>query len=106
MVDVYTGDGSALTGSARVAQLERERMEEMLGRQEAEAKRAEIQHWRAAAVAQIEALQTGLAATDGELHQLEADSALRVQETAKARAQLARSRMADGNGAKGASNAV
>jgi circadian clock protein KaiC len=95
LVDVYTGAGSVLTGSARVAQLERERLEEILDRQRAEVKRAEIRRRRDATHAQIESLQADLAAADRELKQLEAVSMLRRKEAAGARAEMARRRMAD-----------
>ena len=95
LIDVYTGGGAVLTGSARVAQLERERLQDMLDRQQAEAKRIEIRHKRAAVHAQIELLRADLAAADQELKHLETASAIRRQEVAKARAEMAQSRMAD-----------
>jgi circadian clock protein KaiC len=95
LIDVYTGGGSVLTGTARVAQLEREHVQEMLDRQQAEAKRAEIRHKRAAVNAQIESLRADLAAADQELKHLETASAMHRQEARKARAEMAQSRMAD-----------
>ena len=95
LIDVYTGGGSVLTGSARVAQLERERLQEMLDRQQAEAKRAEIRHRRAAVNAQIESLKADLVSADQELKHLETASAIRRQEASRARAEMAQSRMAD-----------
>jgi circadian clock protein KaiC len=95
LVDVYTGGGRVLTGSARVAQLERERLQEMLDRQQAEAKRAEIRHRRAAVNAQIESLKAALAAADQELKQFEAASELRRHEAARSKTEMAQSRMAD-----------
>lgn len=95
LIDVYTGGGSVLTGSARVVQLERERLEEMLDRQQAEAKRAEIRHKRAAVNAQIESLKADLVSADQELKHLETASAIRRQEASRARAEMAQSRMAD-----------
>jgi len=95
LIDVYTGGGSVLSGSARVAQLERERLEEVLGRQQAEAKRAAIRHRRAAVHAQIESLKADLVSADQELKHLETASAIRRQEASRARAEMAQSRMAD-----------
>ena len=95
LIDVYTGGGSVLTGSARLAQLERERLQEMLDRQQAEAKRADIRRRSAAVNAQIESLKADLAAADQELKQIEAASLLRRQEAQKARTEMAQSRMAN-----------
>ena len=100
LIDVYTGSGGMLTGSARVAQLEHERLQEMLDRQQAEAKRAEIRRRRATAHAQIESLQADLAAADQELKQIEAASLSRREEAVEARAEMAQSRMADGGRAR------
>lgn len=100
LIDVYTGGGNMLTGSARVAQLERERFQEILDRQQAQAKRAEIRRRRAAANAQIESLRAGLAAADQELKQLETASVMRRQEAARSRAEMAHSRMADSGRAR------
>ncbi len=80
--------------------LEHERLQEMLDRQQAEAKRAEIRRRRATAHAQIESLQADLAAADQELKQIEAASLSRREEAAEARAEMAQSRMADGGRAR------
>ena len=95
MIDVYTGGGKVLTGSARVAQLEHERLQEALDRQQAEAKWAEIRHKRAALNAKIESLKADLMSADQELKHLETASAIRRQEASRARAEMAQSRMAD-----------
>ena len=95
LIDVYTGGGKVLTGSARVAQLEHERLQEALDRQQAEAKWAEIRHKRAALNAKIESLKADLMSADQELKHLETASAIRRQEASRARAEMAQSRMAD-----------
>lgn len=95
LIDVYTGPGGVLTGSARVSQMERERAEETLHRQDVESKRASIEHKRAATAATIESLKADLAASDQELVRLDAAVALRGQEMARAREELSRNRMAD-----------
>ena len=104
LIDVYTGSGNALTGSARVAQLERERTEEALEQQRVETRRVEIRHRRAAAAAQIESLQADLAAADEEIKQLESASASRKAQSTMARAEMVRSRMAGQGHDRGASN--
>jgi circadian clock protein KaiC len=105
LIDVYTGSGAMLTGSARVAQMERERTEETLRRQETEAKRAEIEHRRAVAAAQIESLKAEMAVEDQELKRLDAASVSRVQEMAQAQEEILRSRNAYGEMARGTTNA-
>jgi len=101
LLDVYTGAGSVLTGSARVAQQERERVEGTLYQHEMEAKRAEIEHRRAAATAQIESSRAELAAADQELKRLQAAATLRKQDTSKSRTDMARMRMADADATQG-----
>ncbi len=92
LVEVYVGAGSLLTGSARVAQIERERSEENLYRERKEARRAEIAHRRAATTAQIEALKADLLAADQELQRLDTAFAVREQERSQARTEMSRSR--------------
>lgn len=104
LIDVYTGSGNVLTGSARVAQMERDRAEEVHHRSEVEAQRAEIEHKRAAAAARIEALKAEVVHADQELKRLESAFILRGQEMARAREQLSRSRMADRDQAQGRAN--
>ena len=87
LVDVYTGQGTLLTGSARLAQLARERDDETLHQQEFEAKRA-------ATVAQISALQMQVQAAQEELKRLTLASASRGRLIAAARSEIARSRKA------------
>ena len=98
LLDVYTGGGAVLTGSARVAQLERDRVDEALRQEEVEGKRAEIERRRAATSAQIEALKAELSGADRELKRLDAAFVLRGQEMVKARGEMARSRMSDKDG--------
>jgi circadian clock protein KaiC len=104
LIDVYTGTGSVVTGSARVAQLERERVEAALEQQQAESRRTEIQHRRAAAAAQVETLQADIAAADRELQRFETTFALSTREAARIRGELARGRMADADRPRGISN--
>ena len=90
-----TGIGKTTMAAARVAQLEHERLQEALDRQQAEAKWAEIRHKRAALNAKIESLKADLMSADQELKHLETASAIRRQEASGARAEMAQSRMAD-----------
>ena len=88
LVDVYTGQGSVLTGSARLAQLAREQADETLRKQELEVQRA-------AAAAQITSLQVQLRAAEQELKRLTMAAALREQSVSQSRAEISRNRRAD-----------
>ena len=95
LVDVYTGQGTVLTGSARVAQVARERAEEALEQQQLAVERAAAEERRAAAAAQIAALQVQMRAAEEELKRLTLVSTLRDKSVARSRLEQARSRMAD-----------
>jgi circadian clock protein KaiC len=95
LVDVYTGQGTLLTGSARLAQLEREHAEEILHQQELEAQRATVEERRAAVAAQIAALQVQMRAVEEELKRMTLAASLRQKSAARSRSELSRSRMAD-----------
>jgi len=93
LVDVYTGGGVVLTGSARLAQEARERAEEALHQQELEAQRA-------AASARITALKVEMRAAEEELKRLEIAAAFRDRAATQNAAEISRSRMADKDLAK------
>ncbi len=95
LIDVYTGSGTVLTGSARIAQIERERIEEALQLRDQQAKRAVIEHQRAAAIAQIKALKADVIAAESELKRFDTGGQLRLDEIENARATASRNRMAD-----------
>jgi len=95
LVDVYAGPGGLLTGTARLAQEERERAEEVLHEQATEARRSEIERKRAETAAQIESLRAALESEDRELKRLEANSAAREKAMARSRSELSRSRSGD-----------
>ncbi len=99
LIDVYTGSGTALTGSARIAQMAREQAEEALRRQEVAAQRAQAEERRAAATAQIAALRIQVKAAEEELKRLALAAGIREKASARARLNLSRSRMADKNSA-------
>ena len=95
LVDVYTGQGTVLAGSARLTQEARERAEEVLHQQELEAQRAAVEEKRAAAAAQITALEVQIRAAEEELKRLEIAAALRDRAGTQDAAEISRSRMAD-----------
>lgn len=104
LVDVYTGAGMVLTGSARLAQIDRERAETVAFRQELETKRRQLQRKQAVAEAQIAALTSEAESAQEEIRQLDAAFDLRAKMADDARAVISQSRMADsskgGNGAR------
>ena len=98
LVDVYTGQGTVLTGSARLAQMAREDAEETVHQQEIESQRAVVEQRRAAAEAQIAALQVQIRAAEDELKRLTLQASLREKSAARSRTELSHSRMADKDG--------
>jgi circadian clock protein KaiC len=71
LIDVYTGGGSVLTGTARVAQEAREKAERVLRQQALERRKRELERQREAVNAQIKSLQNGIDARADELdHEL------------------------------------
>ena len=66
LVDVYTGPGGVLTGTARVSQVAKEEADRLLLRQEIEQKQGQLARKRAAAEAQITALRDELEAQEQE----------------------------------------
>jgi circadian clock protein KaiC len=95
LVDVYVGSGEVLAGSARLAQLERERVENLEYEQQIQAMRHQIERRRLAAEAQIAALRAQIESEDMELVRLNAGATARTQEMLRARTEMARSRMSD-----------
>lgn len=100
LVDVYTGQGMVLAGSARLSQEAREQAEEVLHQQELEAQKAVVEEKRATASAQITALEVQMRAAEEELKRLELAAALRDRTVARDAAEISRSRMADKDLAK------
>jgi circadian clock protein KaiC len=77
LIDVYTGGGTVLTGTARVAQAAREKAERVLREQTLERRKRELDREREAVEAQIKLLQTGLEARVDELaHEIREDALL------------------------------
>jgi circadian clock protein KaiC len=89
LLDVYTGAGTALTGSARLAQESREEAEALLRCQTMERRRREIARERQLTDAQTAALRAGLEAKIEELNQEIAQESLAEQDRTRARHQMA-----------------
>jgi circadian clock protein KaiC len=70
LVNVYVGEGTVLTGSARIAQEARERAEALAAQQEFEARQREMGRKRAAAEAEIAALRAKVSTEEEDLKRL------------------------------------
>lgn len=76
LIDVYTGGGTVLTGTARVAQEAREKAERVFREQGLERRKRELDRERESVVAQIRLLQAGIEARADELAHEVRESAL------------------------------
>jgi circadian clock protein KaiC len=95
LVDVYTGSGEVLVGSARLAQQARDEQATLDEREVAELKKLNLGRSRKSIEAQIAALQADLAAQEAAIH-LEVRTAKRKEQNVMhTRAALARHRLAD-----------
>jgi circadian clock protein KaiC len=93
--DVYTGPGIVLTGSARLVQEARDRVQSATERQSITRRRRELEQEQALAQAQLEALQLKTAALDEEIHTLQREEESRETTAAREQAELARARGVD-----------
>jgi circadian clock protein KaiC len=93
--DVYTGPGIVLTGSARLVQEARDRVQSATERQSLTRRRRELEQEQALAQAQLEALQLKTAALDEEIHTLQREEESRETTAAREQAELARARGVD-----------
>lgn len=101
LLDVYSGSEGVLTGSGRLAQEAKERAATLLREQDIQRKQRELDRKRQAVEAQIAALRCGLAADEEELQLALAQARGREDKLEQNRLDMARSRRADPNGAKG-----
>ena len=98
LVDAYVGLGKVLTGTARMAQQERERADEILQQQEVQAQRLEIERRRAETAAQIKSLGLVLQSADRELERIHTIATARDQALKRVRTEISLSRMPDEDG--------
>lgn len=98
LTEVYTGAGTVLTGSARLAEEAREQIEAVLHRQELERRELALEHRRRSLNAQIAALEAELAAEEATVQQLADHEALQERLTRDLRGALQRMRLAHGGG--------
>jgi circadian clock protein KaiC len=95
LIDVYSGTGEMLVGSARLIQQAREDAEAVAREQEIARKRAEIERKRKSIAAQIAALEAELAAEREDMESLLKQEQQRVSVHARTREQIAKQRRAD-----------
>jgi circadian clock protein KaiC len=95
LVDVYTGLGTVLTGSAWLAQEARERAEALAVRQAILTKQREIDRERTVAEAEIAALKAKVKAGEEDLKRLATGLAAQARAAAAEQAEISRRRMAD-----------
>jgi circadian clock protein KaiC len=95
LVDVYTGSEGVLTGSARLAQEEKERVAERERKSEVQRKAALLERRRKVAMAQIAALQAELAAEELDFKKIAEFEAARTKTAQEQQMRMARKRKAD-----------
>ncbi|MGB3221700.1 MAG: circadian clock protein KaiC, partial [Desulforhopalus sp.] len=95
IIDVYTGPGGVLTGSARVAQEAREKAETIRGEQEIEQKKREFEKKQAATEARIAELRANLEGERQEVERMFAEFESIQTAAYKNREQMANIRKAD-----------
>ena len=95
LLDVYTGPEGVLTGSARYAQAEKEKAQNLLRQQEVERKRCEIERKHLKMEAAIAELQGAFEADKEELEKLIAQEELQLKTYEQNREYLAQMRKAD-----------
>jgi len=95
LLDVYTGSGGVLTGSARYAQGEKEKAQRLLRQQEIERKRREIDRKRQLMEAAIIDLKVTFEAAKDELEKIITQEEVQLGTQDKNREQLATVRKAD-----------
>ncbi len=95
--DVYVGLGTVLTGSARMAQEARDKIQTIGEQQTVARRRRELEQEQAVARAQLEATQLKSVALDEELKAIASDEQARLATAAREQAELARARAGNVN---------
>jgi circadian clock protein KaiC len=102
LLDVYVGPSGVLTGSARLAQEDREKGTELAHQQENELKKLNLESKRKALEAQIAALHAELEAGTAEVKKLSEQEQERQRLYLEERKAIAQMRKADSNSKRGA----
>ncbi len=96
--EVYVGPGAVLTGSARVMQEAKDKMQAVSERQSIARRRRELEQEQALAQAQLQALQLKTTSLDEEIHTLQREEQSRETTAAQEQTELARARGVDTDG--------
>ena len=96
LCDVYLGPEGVLTGSARRAQEARERAAALARQQDMERKRSDLERKRRALEAKVAALKMEFEIEEDEVNHVLAQEQAREERLVQDRAEMARSRKADG----------
>jgi circadian clock protein KaiC len=95
IVDVYLGPGGVLTGSARVAQEAREKMDELSLQQENDRRKQELERKRHSLAMQVDSINAEIAVAAAELKNIGAVENKRITVAADARKAMGRLRKVD-----------
>jgi circadian clock protein KaiC len=96
LLDVYLGSDGVVTGSARAAQVSKEKAAASQRRQDIEWRQRELEHKRKALETQIAALRAGFEAEKEELQKKISEQRVSEEQLDEARAELGRLRRSDG----------
>ena len=94
LVEAYLGDEGVLTGSARLSQLNREKAERLVTKEELERQELTLAHRRKAVEAQVEALRAGFLAEQEEFARITAGNKQRDKQIELNRQAMAKNRRA------------
>jgi circadian clock protein KaiC len=97
LVEAYLGASGVLTGSARLSQEARERIEKQVAKEEMQRKKLSLEHRRKAMDAQVAALQAGFKTEEEEFARVAADICLKEQQIEIERSAMAKSRRIGGS---------
>ncbi len=100
LVDVYLGQGTVLTGSARLVQEAKDRLQDSADRQAAGRRQRELEQEQAALAVQIEGLQARLGGVSEELKTVRRVDQERAEGIRAERKRLAATRQADEDGGR------
>jgi len=95
LLDVYTGPGGVLTGSARIAQMVNDKLEELKRNQQIESKQKQLELMRKHMELKIAEIKAEFAKQETELQQLIEQERVKQQMVEAAKKEMAKSRRAD-----------
>jgi circadian clock protein KaiC len=97
LVEAYLGAAGVLTGSARLSQEARERIEKQVAKEEMQRKKLSLEHRRKTMDAQVAALRAGFKTEEEEFARVATDARLKEQQIEIERGAMAKSRRIGGS---------